>query len=371
MHHESVNEWEQESKASAEDGLAAPARVGIVGLGLIGGSLALRLNSEGCEVLAWNPRQHPYEHAREVGIQCFDELSELAQAKPDVLVLCNPLAAMPEVLDVLKTSLDMEHTTLTDVGSVKGIVRDQVKKAGLESCYVGAHPMCGNELSGWKAANEHLFHNALWAVTFCDHTDYRRVMAVASMITRASHNRLIILDDKTHDRAAALISHMPHVAATALINMLVDSSDRNIAAALSAGSWRDMTRVALTDPNRTKAMVEENSGDVAYLLRQYAERLMSISYALDAHVASGTNRTEADREIDQFFSDGDEYRAYKAAQKRKQQNGEQTEVTFDTLHIDPENWRQDMLESAKRGEHIVRFTSAYRAIIENGAISQH
>ncbi len=109
--------------------------------------------------------------------------------------------------------------------------------------------MAGNELSGWAAAAPALYDNALCAMTVDGDTDYRRFLAVARMITDDVGNRVIVLDDDTHDRAAALISHMPHVVATALINQLTDDPDRNIAAALAAGSWRDMTRVALTDPD--------------------------------------------------------------------------------------------------------------------------
>ena len=127
--------------------------VGIVGLGLIGGSLARRLTERGVRVVAWNHRPHPYAQAEADGIFCKSTLSELMDAEPDVVVLCNPLKAMPAILAALAPLMgDHPNTTLTDVGSVKGMVRDQVKAAGLGKCYVGAHPMAGNELSGWQAA---------------------------------------------------------------------------------------------------------------------------------------------------------------------------------------------------------------------------
>ena len=228
-------------------------RIAIVGLGLIGGSLARRLVNAGCEVTAWNHNDRPYATAEADGIICKPTLAALAETKPNVLVLCNPLKAMPEILGALKPLIDTETTTLTDVGSVKGMVRDQVKAIGLDGCYVGAHPMAGNELSGWEASDPTLYDDALWAITVDEHTEYRRFRAVADMIVNRCGNRLIVLDDATHDRCAALISHMPHVIATAMINELVANPNRNIAAALAAGSWRDMTRVALTDPNRTRA----------------------------------------------------------------------------------------------------------------------
>ena len=169
--------------AIAADGIECPQHVGIVGLGLIGGSLAVRLRSAGCAVSAWNHRAHPYETAARIGIECKDTLEELVEAQPDVLVLCNPLVAMPKILQTIKPIIDPARTTLTDVGSVKGLVREQVHAAGITDCYVGAHPMTGNERSGWTAANPGIFDNALWALTYDEHTEYRRIVQVAGLIT--------------------------------------------------------------------------------------------------------------------------------------------------------------------------------------------
>lgn len=193
---------------------------------------------------------------------------------------------------------DHPNTTLTDVGSVKGMVRDQVKAAGLGKCYVGAHPMAGNELSGWQAADPHLYDGALWAITVDESTDYRRFLDVAAMITKDVGNRVIVVDDETHDKAAAMISHMPHVVSTALINELVANPDRNIAAALAAGCWRDMTRVSLTDPDRTRAMVEEDSLNVEALLRRMAARLTDMADQLHAGAAG-------EQDVMGFFAEGD------------------------------------------------------------------
>ena len=339
--------------AIAADGIECPQHVGIVGLGLIGGSLAVRLRSAGCAVSAWNHRAHPYETAARIGIECKDTLEELVEAQPDVLVLCNPLVAMPKILQTIKPIIDPARTTLTDVGSVKGLVREQVHAAGITDCYVGTHPMTGNERSGWTAANPGIFDNALWALTYDEHTEYRRIVQVAGLITRGLQNSLIVIDDETHDRAASLISHMPHVVSTALINQMTADPDRNIAAELSAGSWRDMTRVALTDPDRTCAMVVENSQNVEVLLRQMASRLTEFADALrDDDVAA----------IHRFFTEGQPYRDFK--QRLSNRNSGETETVFTTLRIHPEHWRSDFLESAKRGEYIVRFTSGHHALAE-------
>lgn len=353
--HITVDEWTQAEPQAAE-GTEAPGRVGIVGLGLIGGSLARRLATTHCEVLAWNHRAEPYVDAQRYGIRCMEHLEDLVLAKPDVLVLCNPLSAMPDILHRIAPVIDPDATTLTDVGSVKGLVRDQVNEAGLDHCYVGAHPMAGNELSGWRAADPQLFDKALWAVTFGDNTAYGRVLQVASMITQLCMNRLIIVDDATHDRAAAQISHMPHAIATMLANMLIDNPDRNIAMSLAAGSWRDMTRVALTDPHRTQAMVEENSGDVEQLLREVIRRVTRLADAL---------RDNDQQTVDNFFAHADPFRSARAKALAAIEE-RHTETIFGSLEVRADHWREDLLASAARGEHIIRFTDPHRAIMEQG-----
>ncbi|KAE8128073.1 MULTISPECIES: prephenate dehydrogenase [Bifidobacterium] len=340
--------------------------IGIVGLGLIGGSLARRAAARGYEVLAWNHTPRPYETARRDGIQCVETLEGLAQARPELLILCNPLKAMPSILARLAPAIDPDVTTLSDVGSVKGMVREQVSQAGLGGCYVGAHPMAGNEHSGFEASDPALYDGALWAITVDADTEYRRFADVARFITNGLGNELIVLDDATHDRAAALISHMPHAVATAMINELCASPERNIAAALAAGSWRDMTRVALTDPNRTRAMIDEDRTNVEVLLRSMAARLLA--FADDLQHDDGVHG-DAEAAIAEFFSAGQSFRDFKAQTARGKQTVQgESQLHETTLDIDPARWQSELLESAKQGERITRFLDDRRVTIRRQPI---
>ncbi|WP_258185305.1 prephenate dehydrogenase/arogenate dehydrogenase family protein [Bifidobacterium sp. UTCIF-39] len=339
--------------------------IAIAGLGLIGGSLARRLTERGRRVIAWNHRPAPYDRARAAGIECVDDVTELARAVPDVLVLCTPLKAMPDVLRQLAPVMD-PHTVLTDVGSVKGQVRDEVKAVGLDDCYVGAHPMAGNEFSGYAASDPSLYDDALWAVTFDERTSYERLLVVVDMICEGVGDRIIVIDDDTHDRAAAMISHMPHVVSTALANELTEMPERNIAQALAAGCWRDMTRVALTDPDRTRAMVEEDAANVARLLHHMGERLESMATLLE----SGDDTALA--QVREFFAVARPYREYKARERAGVEHesvtvridGDDANGTAGATEPGRSTWRDRLLASARRGEHITHMTDRNTAIAE-------
>ena len=337
-------------------------RIAIVGLGLIGGSLARRLVNAGCEVTAWNHNDRPYATAEADGIICKPTLAALAETKPNVLVLCNPLKAMPEILGALKPLIDTETTTLTDVGSVKGMVRDQVKAIGLDGCYVGAHPMAGNELSGWESSDPTLYDDALWAITVDEHTEYRRFRAVADMIVNRCGNRLIVLDDATHDRCAALISHMPHVIATAMINELVANPNRNIAAALAAGSWRDMTRVALTDPNRTRGHGGGGRGQRGDPATQHGQPIDVGGQRAARHGRYRRAPHGRRREANGPFLHPRP--TVPRLQGRQQQPEYAEHCATVELSIPENDWQRTLLESARRGEHIVRFDGERTAIAQ-------
>ncbi|MBF9308809.1 prephenate dehydrogenase [Gardnerella vaginalis] len=331
--------------------------VGIVGLGLIGGSLAKRLAKlPECSVYAWNRHHNPYEEAENLGITCVDNVQDLAKLRPNVLILCNSLASMPSILQEIAPYVDKSRTTISDVGSVKALVRQQVAAAGLQDCYVGAHPMAGSEFTGWKASSAELLNGALWALTVDINTEFWRVSNVLRMIISLCKNRAIVLDDETHDNSAALISHMPHVVATSLANVLCDQPNRAIALQLSAGSWRDMTRVALTDPQRTRAMVSENRHNTAKLLRSVISELTFAADMLD------NNSETADALEKEFFDKAQSWREYKYRQRNSFEAN--TQQSDDTNQNDAANsrlwkydsrinWQKDLLDSARLGESIV------------------
>lgn len=332
--------------------------VGILGLGLIGGSLAKRLAKENCTVYAYNRHSQMYNQAKELGIICVDSVKELALKKPNVLFLCNSLSSMPIVLSQLEHNIDKSITTLSDVGSVKSLVRQQVKEANLADCYVGAHPMAGSEFTGWEASCSELLDSALWALTVDSFTQLWRVANVLHVITNVCKNRAIVINDSVHDKSAALISHMPHVVATALANVLCNNPNRNIAIQLAAGSWRDMTRVSLTDPQRTRAMVSEDRDNVSILLRSLIAQLDKAASMLED---SSENSDDAERE---FFDEAKAWREYKYAmrlsksknisKKHLEHGCECGSCECGSCECDSSSsWRENLLNSAKKGEEII------------------
>ncbi|MFP1702793.1 prephenate dehydrogenase [Gardnerella vaginalis] len=338
-------------------GFSKKFSVGIVGLGLIGGSIAKRLAATGsCKVYAYNRHQTMYKEARVLGITCVESVAELARMQPNVLILCNSLAAMPEVLGEISRGINKQRTTLTDVGSVKGLVREQVKAAGLGDCYIGAHPMAGSEFTGWQASSAQLLDGALWAVSVDESSDFWRFCAVLRVIVALCGNRALVLNDSIHDASAALISHMPHVVSTALANVLCGSENRNVALQMSAGSWRDMTRVALTDPNRTRAMVEENRRNVADLLGSVIEELSFAKKMLERSDGDSAVACDERDECDEraFFAKADSWREYKYKERAvacDKSAGDLRELRF-ALDC-AGDWQSQLIQSAQSGEQIV------------------
>lgn len=338
-------------------GFSKKFSVGIVGLGLIGGSIAKRLAATGsCKVYAYNRHQTMYKEARVLGITCVESVAELARMQPNVLILCNSLAAMPEVLGEISRGINKQRTTLTDVGSVKGLVREQVKTAGLGDCYIGAHPMAGSEFTGWQASSAQLLDGALWAVSVDESSDFWRFCAVLRVIVALCGNRALVLNDSIHDASAALISHMPHVVSTALANVLCGSENRNVALQMSAGSWRDMTRVALTDPNRTRAMVEENRRNVADLLGSVIEELSFAKKMLERSDGDSAVACDERDECDEraFFAKADSWREYKYKERAvacDKSAGDLRELRF-ALDC-AGDWQSQLIQSAQSGEQIV------------------
>jgi prephenate dehydrogenase len=226
--------------------------VAVVGLGQLGGSLAAALAAAGRPVTGWDVDPAACEAAAARGVR-------VARALEGVVVLAVPLPAMASALDDLTVAPD---ATITDLGSVKRPVLDTVG-ARYGSRFVGGHPMCGTERSGFAAADPALFAGARWAVCLDEGTELPRWLRVAELALAVGAEVVPVTSDE-HDAAVAAVSHVPHLLAAALAAGAAEAGP--LALALAAGSFRDGTRVAGSDPAFVTAMLDGNAGPVAAAL---------------------------------------------------------------------------------------------------------
>jgi prephenate dehydrogenase len=243
-------------------------RVAVVGLGMIGGSVARRL-APGHDVRVWDSDPATRTAAEQAGLPVTDDL-----AGTDVVVVATPLEAMPTVLSGLSTS---DGPLVTDVGSVKVPVLAAARAAGLAGRYVGGHPMAGVERSGFAASDPALLAGAVWVLTLQDDTDLGGWLTVAELVTGAG-GRVLPTTAAAHDEAQARISGLPHLLATALA--VAGGRGGPLAGALAAGSFRDGTRVAGTRPELIAALCDGNRAALARVLDETLAELTGVRHAL-------------------------------------------------------------------------------------------
>jgi len=241
--------------------------VGIVGLGLVGGSLARALRAAGHRVVGVD-RLPVRRKARRAGAVSATASRVEALLQSDVVVLATP----PRVSRALLRSLHRvapPRLVITDVGSVKGpIVRD-ARRLGLRA-FVGGHPMAGTERQGFVASRASLFRGAAWwIVPAADPRATRLVRALA----RAVGARPLTIEAEAHDRVVAFLSHAPQVAAWAILDAArADPVARRHLRAAGPG-FRDMTRLAKSPRRLWREILDENRSEVARALASLARGL--------------------------------------------------------------------------------------------------
>ena len=250
----------------AEKSVSQP--VCIVGLGLIGGSLLRRLTAAGYPAFGWNRSASTVQQAAADGMDVSGDLSatlQRAARENALIVMAVPLFALRDI--VSQIAAHAPQCPLTDVVSVKVEVLRIVQEAGLAATYVGSHPMAGTENSGWGATDPALFENATWVVMTGGADD---VTARVRDIAVAAGSVVVETDPVSHDGAVACISHVPHLVAEALSVAAVTESvgGGDTALRLSAGSFRDGTRVAGPAPALVRAMCEGNRDAVLPVLAE-------------------------------------------------------------------------------------------------------
>jgi prephenate dehydrogenase len=253
-------------------------KVSILGPGLLGGSLALALrrNFPQVRVSVWARRE---EAAREVcGRGMADEATtdlKTAVAGADLVILCVPIGVMEGVAAQIKPHLE-RHAVVTDVGSVKAPVVDALV-AGLGTQFIGSHPMAGSEQVGLDAARADLFDGAVCIVTPDEKADPARIEAVGKFWS-ALGCRVATLSPAEHDEVVALISHLPHLVAATLVNLVCA---RNPDAFHFCGTgFRDTTRVASGPPEMWAEILDGNRRAMAKSVESLIQMLREVEQQL-------------------------------------------------------------------------------------------
>lgn len=260
--------------------MADRQRVAVLGLGLIGGSIVLRLAAAGLDVEGYDPDPATRGLAAGAGLEVHDALGEWL-AGADVVVLAVPLDVMEPSLRAVAAYAGPD-ALVWDVGSVKERVHELAEGAGLGDRFVGCHPMAGSELSGFEAAGGDLLVGVTWAVTATGSTPSAAVRDVIAFLSAYFGARVAVLSPAVHDRVVSSVSHLPHVLANELLADLGSSAHPWTSAAMAAGSFRDGTRVGGHNSARTANMIADNHRAVAASLAGTIERLVELQGLLDS-----------------------------------------------------------------------------------------
>ncbi len=231
-------------------------QIGIIGLGLMGGSFAIALKEryEDVEILGYDHNDQHSIEALELGFvdKITDELEDFENL--DLIVLAIPVDAILDILPHLNNVSD--STTIIDFGSTKQMIVDSIPKE-IRKNFVPAHPMTGTEKSGPSSALANLYRGKV--VVLCNIEDSGDVQRrLAKKIFSDLGMKIFYMGATEHDRHAAFISHMPHALSFALANTVMKQENPKAILALAGGGFKDMSRIAKSSPNMWEDIFRQN-----------------------------------------------------------------------------------------------------------------
>ncbi|WP_373000490.1 prephenate dehydrogenase [Sulfurimonas sp.] len=265
--------------------------VAIVGLGLMGGSLALSLKKLDFidKIVGSDHNKEHQKQALELGL--VSEIVNFEEVKNyDVIFLAIPVDGVISALSSL-TDID-ESTTIIDLGSTKSKIVSSVPPS-IRKNFIAAHPMTGTENFGPHAAVEGLYHDQV--VVLCDLEDSGKVQQqVSRKIFKALGMRKYFMGSNEHDRHAAFISHMPHAISYSIANTVMKQENKHTILALAAGGFRSMSRLAKSSPNMWEDIFRQNKSNLLEAIDLFEGELKTLKKSIENDEWSEVNKTMND-----------------------------------------------------------------------------
>lgn len=279
---------------------------GFIGLGLIGGSIArgLKRSAPDIRIMAYMRSHDKLVKAHEDGIVdlILDGVDEHL-SECDIIFLCTPVEFNESYLRQIRPFLK-KNAIVTDVGSTKSSIHETVAALGMEGCFVGGHPMAGSEKTGYENSTDHLLENAYYIITPTPSTPAEfteRMVDVAKVIGALP----LVLDYHRHDFIVAAISHLPHLIASSLVNLVHDcDSEDQMMKRLAAGGFKDITRIASSSPVMWEQICMTNVDNITEVLDQYINSLTNLRSQLKSHESGAVYKLfESSRDYRNSFAE--------------------------------------------------------------------
>lgn len=274
---------------------------GFIGLGLIGGSMAkaLRLAFPDCTIIAYNRSDKPRTMAFSDGTaNVVTDIIDDSFALCDFIFLCTPVEFNETYLDKL-SSVIRPGCIITDVGSVKGNIHKAASERHMDSIFIGGHPMAGSEKTGYEHSSASLCHGAIYPVTPALNSRSEDINHYVKIV-EAMGFKPVIMTPEAHDKAAAAISHLPHIISAELTLLVRDNETaEKYMQLLAASGFRDTTRIAASSPDVWQQICMANAENISALLGQYISGLEAVKNAVDKRDSEA---------IEKLFRESKEYR---------------------------------------------------------------
>lgn len=274
--------------------------VGFIGLGLIGGSIAksIRRIFPNTEILGFDVDQNALTSALDDNTLTRTVTSIEAMENCDYIFLCAPVHYNIAYLPILKRIMKGD-CILTDVGSVKSDIYAAIHDNALDDFFIGGHPMVGSERSGYDASNDRLIENAYYFVTPSGTVSEDKIEEFRTFLEDLGAIP-IIYSPEIHDEITAYISHIPHVIASSLVNLVASKEDENgMLKQLAAGGFKDITRIASSNPVVWEHILLSNPDNVVTGLKSFVNELNDMISYIENENARG---------IYNFFDRAKDYR---------------------------------------------------------------
>ncbi|MCM3236545.1 prephenate dehydrogenase [Heyndrickxia oleronia] len=275
----------------------------IVGLGLIGGSLALTIKKQHPSAKIYGLDIHQLEIEKAIKLNVIHEkVDSLQQGAElaDLIILSTPVLELRKIMKQLASMTLKENVIITDTGSTKGEIMEAANDVfNSKVTFIGGHPIAGSHKTGVENADLHLFDGAYYILTPSPEISNNRISELKNWL-RGTNARLHILDKDEHDYIVGMISHLPHLMAGVLVNQAKKHATKEpLIRQMAAGGFRDITRIASSNPSIWSEIVMDNRRNLMELMEDWMNEIRNLTTVL---------QTGDEQAIQHFFEGAKEYR---------------------------------------------------------------